>query len=65
MRLRTLVSALALAAALLSPALAQDAASVGRLKLSAACPLVKREYPRLLLTRDQIPAVRARSTAWS
>lgn len=60
MRLRSLVPALVVMSALLSPAGAQDAASIGRLRLGATCPLIKREYPRLLLTRDQLPAIRAR-----
>lgn len=39
---------------------AQEAVSIGKLRVPADSPLVKGEYPRLMITREQIPAIRAR-----
>ena len=39
---------------------AQEFVDIGKLKVRADSPLAKGEYPRLALTRAQIPAIRAR-----
>lgn len=39
---------------------AQEAVSIGKLRVRADSPLVKGEYPRLMITRAQLPAIRAR-----
>jgi len=40
--------------------MAQQFVQVGNLRIRADSPLIKREYPRLLITRAQRPAIRAR-----
>ncbi|KPL01519.1 MAG: hypothetical protein AMK75_04510 [Planctomycetes bacterium SM23_65] len=39
---------------------AQEFVSIGKLKVRADSPLAKGEYPRLMITRAQLPAIRAR-----
>ncbi len=43
-----------------SATLAQEQANIGTLKIRADSPLINGEYPRLMITRAELPAIRAR-----
>jgi hypothetical protein len=58
MRLRLLAAAAVMLSA--SVAFADEFVTIGKLKVRADSPLAKGEHPRLLITRDQLPAIRAR-----
>ena len=60
MKRRCVVAAVAALLALASVAPAEEFVQIGKLKVRADSPLMKGEYPRLTITRAQIPAIRAR-----
>jgi hypothetical protein len=58
--MRTPFCASLLLVALTSTAFAQESVNIGKLRVRADSPLAKSEYPRLIITRAQLPAIRAR-----
>ena len=60
MRIRSMPALCAVVLLASSAAFAQEFINIGKLKVRADSPLAKGEYPRLALTRAQLPAIRAR-----